>query len=442
MQIYVFNKDLEPVGIVENYTSAFWINRYFTNGNCEVCVPASAENLQLFKIGYYLIRYDSDLSCKIQKIEIDTNAQNGNVLIITGIDVKSLLDQRIVWETYETNTATQVLIRSMVYLSTVNTTPERIMTTTQNVGIIGFETPDQSLDGTSAYQVSYKNVGETIRKIVKEKGWGYRLRFGTITTGTPRPGFIFGLYKGADRSESVVFSPIYENLKESKFIIDASNMGNVTLVGGQGQGEERVLADLGATTSIDRYEFFTDAKDIPTTLTWAAFSQAYPLGATGETCYLDYITGRDYKIIVNKMFFPAYSQSQRDALIDEYGSVQYDRQRKSYVVNDAFVATVVSSNGTTPNDDDVVALRDSLYSVYLLNRGAEKIAEHGQKTSFDGVIIPDLTFKFGVDYFLGDIVSVRDEFGNNQAVRVIEVTENETATNKTFEIKFEKLEAE
>jgi len=442
MQIYVFNKDLEPVGIVENYTSAFWINRYFTNGNCEVCVPATAENLQLFKIGYYLIRYDSDLSCKIQKIEIDTNAQNGNVLIITGIDVKSLLDQRIIWEVYEANTKTEQFLRNIVYRSTVSADQARVMATPGGRGIIGFES-GQNFPDIIQSQYSYKNVGETIREIVKEKGWGYRLRFtNTLSEQNPRPGFRFGVYNGADRSETVVFSPMYENLKESKFIIDASNMGNATLVGGQGQGEERVLADLGATTSIDRYEFFTDAKDIPTTLTWAAFSQAYPLGSTEETCYLVYITGRDYKIIVNKMYFPAYSQSQLDALTDEYGSVQYDHQRNSYVVNGAFVATVVSSNGTTPNADDVVTLRDSLYSVYLLNRGAGKIAEHGQKTSFDGVIAPDLTFKFGVDYFLGDIVSVRDEFGNNQAVRVVEVTENETATKSTFEIKFEKLEAE
>ena len=169
MQIYVFNKDLEPVGIVENYTSAFWINRYFTNGNCEVCVPATAENLQLFKIGYYLIRYDSDLSCKIQKIEIDTNAQNGNVLIITGIDVKSLLDQRIIWGVYEANTKTEQFLRNIVYRSTVSADQARNMATPGGWGIIGFE-PGQNFPDKIRSQYSYKNVGETIREIIKTRG--------------------------------------------------------------------------------------------------------------------------------------------------------------------------------------------------------------------------------------------------------------------------------
>ena len=110
-----------------------------------------------------------------------------------------------------------------------------------------------------------------------------------------------------------------------------------------------------------------------------------------------------------------------------------------YVVNNAGIA---EANTNNPAADTTIILGDALYDLSLLNRGAEKLAEHGERTSFDGTIVPDLTFKFGVDYFLGDIVSVRDEFGNNQAVRVVEVTENETATNSTFEIKFEKLEAE
>ena len=434
MQIYVFNKDLEPVGIVENYTSAFWINRYFTNGNCEVCVPATSENLQLFKIGYYLIRYDSDLSCKIQKIEIDTNAQSGNTLIITGIDVKSLLDQRIIWGVYEANTKTEQFLRNIVYRSTVSADQARVMATPGGWGIIGFE-PGQNFPDKIQSQYSYKNVGETIREIIKARGWGYRLRFtNTLSEQNPHPGFLFGVYNGADRSETVVFSPMYENLKESKFIIDASDMGNVTLVGGQGQGVLREFAELGTSlaeaASVERHEFFTDAKDIPDTTRWEDFSTAYPGGTWENIGVSRYL----YKL---NMQFPILSNSQLADLQDRYpgGAVSGG----FYVVNNAGIA---EANTNNPAADTTIILGDALYDLSLLNRGAEKLAEHGERTSFDGVIVPDLTFKFGVDYFLGDIVSVRDEFGNNQAVRVVEVTENETATNSTFEIKFEKLEAE
>ena len=431
MQIYVFNKDLEPVGIVENYTSAFWINRYFSNGNCEVCVPATSENLQLFKIGYYLIRYDSDLSCKIQKIEIDTNAQSGNVLIITGIDVKSFLDQRIVWGNYSYNGRTEAILQNLVRNSLI-VLGDRGLKDSHGNFIISNDT-SQGFSQTRVQEISYKNVGEQVREICKEMGWGYRVRFGTLVAPT-RPGFLFGVYNGADRSETVVFSPMYENLKESKFIIDASDMGNVTLVGGQGQGVLREFAELGTSlteaVSTERHEFFTDAKDIPDTTRWEDFSAAYP-GGTWES-----ISAGRYLYKLN-MQFPILSNSQLADLQDRYpgGTVSGG----FYVVNNAGIA---EANTNNPAADTTIILGDALYDLSLLNRGAEKLAEHGEKTSFDGTIVPDLTFKFGVDYFLGDIVSVRDEFGNNQAVRVVEVTENETATNKTFEIKFEKLEAE
>lgn len=431
MQIYVFNKDLEPVGIVENYTSAFWINRYFTNGNCEVCVPATAENLQLFKIGYYLIRYDSDLSCKIQKIEIDTNAQSGNVLIITGIDVKSFLDQRIVWGNYSYNGRTEAILQNLVRNSLI-VLGDRGLKDSHGNFIISNDT-SQGFSQTRVQEISYKNVGEQVREICKEMGWGYRVRFGTLVA-PPRPGFLFGVYNGANRSETVVFSPMYENLKESKFIIDASDMGNVTLVGGQGQGVLREFAELGTSlteaASVERHEFFTDAKDIPDTTRWEDFSAAYP-GGTWES-----ISAGRYLYKLN-MQFPILSNSQLADLQDRYpgGTVSGG----FYVVNNAGIA---EANTNNPAADTTIILGDALYDLSLLNRGAEKLAEHGERTSFDGVIVPDLTFKFGVDYFLGDIVSVRDEFGNNQAVRVVEVTENETATNSTFEIKFEKLEAE
>ena len=431
MQIYVFNKDLEVVGIVENYTSAFWINRYFENGNCEVCVPATTKNLQLFKIGYYLIRYDSDLACKIRKIEIDTNAQSGNVLIITGIDVKSFLDQRIVWGNYSYNGRTEAILQNLVRNSLI-VLGDRGLKDSHGNFIISNDT-SQGFSQTRVQEISYKNVGEQVREICKEMGWGYRVRFGTLVAPT-RPGFLFGVYNGADRSETVVFSPMYENLKESKFIIDASDMGNVTLVGGQGQGVLREFAELGTSlteaASVERHEFFTDAKDIPETTRWEDFSTAYPGGTWENIGVSRYL----YKL---NMQFPILSNSQLADLQDRYpgGTVSGG----FYVVNNAGIA---EANTNNPAADTTIILGDALYDLSLLNRGAEKLAEHGERTSFDGTIVPDLTYKFGVDYFLGDIVSVRDEFGNNQAVRVVEVTENETATNSTFEIKFEKLEAE
>ena len=201
-------------------------------------------------------------------------------------------------------------------------------------------------------------------------------------------------------------------------------MGNVTLVGGQGQGVLREFAELGTklteAASVERYEFFTDAKDIPDTTRWEDFSAAYP-GGTWESIG----TGRFlYKL---NMQFPILSNSQLADLQDRYpgGAVSGG----FYVVNNAGIAEANTNNPAA--DTTIIPRRCAIWSFAFKSRRGEACRAR-RKNKLWRNDRSWLTFKFGVDYFLGDIVSVRDEFGNNQAVRVVEVTENETATNSTL----------
>ena len=112
--IYILDKNLKPIGIVEDYKSCIWANRYIEIGDCEIYIRASNNNLNLLKIGYYLIREDDEMICRIKKIEIDTDAEDGNYLIVTGYDVKDLLDQRIIWDTINIDGKIELGIRQMI----------------------------------------------------------------------------------------------------------------------------------------------------------------------------------------------------------------------------------------------------------------------------------------------------------------------------------------
>lgn len=96
--IFVLNNNFETVGLVDTYKSLIWANRYNDLGDCELYVPASNENMNLLKRGYYIRRSDDDMVCRIKKVELDTSPEDGNYLIVTGYDVKQWLDQRVVWE--------------------------------------------------------------------------------------------------------------------------------------------------------------------------------------------------------------------------------------------------------------------------------------------------------------------------------------------------------
>ena len=87
--IYVLNKNLKIIDVIDAYKSCIWSNRYNDLGDCELYIEASTKNLNTLKMGNYLIRLDDEMICKIKKVELDTNNEDGNYLIITGIDVKS-----------------------------------------------------------------------------------------------------------------------------------------------------------------------------------------------------------------------------------------------------------------------------------------------------------------------------------------------------------------
>ena len=432
MVFYILDKELDTAGVIDSYKEIIWANRYIEIGNCQLQVPATVENLQLLQIGFYIMRTDDEMVCKIVKIEVDTSIDEGNYLIVTGRDVKSMLDQRIVWGIKNYNTTYEAMIRSMITSSCISPTnlSRRFRNSTRNILSLGTAA---GFSDTVKEQISYKNVGEKIREICTRKKWGYK-----IILNSGNDSFLFYLYRGTDKSSTVSFSPGLDNLKNSQFAVDCTNMGNVTLIGGQGEGTNRVLTDVGTAESTNRFEFFTDAKDIPETITWGELKSAYPL--TGGS--ISYV-GVNYVYRQNNITFPYFSQTQLASLQSEYpnGTIVYDSQGNitGYNVSNAIIADLPNGN---PANDDSVTLREGLYTLYLLSRGVEKIAEHGEIIKFDGSVITGYMFEYRVDYNLGDLVLVSDEYGNSKKVRVIEALENDSANGYTLEIKFEDIEQE
>lgn len=75
-----------------------------------------------------------------------------------------------------------------------------------------------------------------------------------------------------------------------------------------------------------------------------------------------------------------------------------------------------TTSGGTLTDDEYLAL--------LQEKGAAALAESKIELNYEGEILPEVTFIFGVDYALGDIVETIDFFGNQNACRITEVIES------------------
>jgi len=419
--VYVLNKNLRPIGIADGYKSLIWSNRYNELGDCEIYTQATTENFEMFAIGNYLYRLDDDMVCQIKRIELDTSVEEGNYIIVTGYDAKALLEQRIIWGTMTCNGNVEDFVRSMILESIINADARRKMTKPDGTDL--FVLGDKAnFTEDNMEQVSYANVGEKIREICKQYQWGYRV-------GLNEGQLVFNLYKGEDKSDWVVFSPDYENLATTKYVTDNTNMGNVALVAGEGEGSERVKETIGTSRNLDRYEIYVDARDLSKRINYDTLVNSYPGGSIVQV-------GDDYFYQMASFDIQIFNNQQLVDLETAYpdGQVIDDKWYRVYNIN---IASVPFDDPSSNND---CILADVIYQTYLLSRGYDKLSGYGTSVTFEGVVEPYITFEYKKDYFLGDVVTVRNEYGITLEARITEIVEVNDDNGYSIEPKFEYIE--
>lgn len=67
------------------------------------------------------------------------------------------------------------------------------------------------------------------------------------------------------------------------------------------------------------------------------------------------------------------------------------------------------------------AIGTTAYNNLLKQRGQEKLAEHKETLSFEAVIDPNRSFRYGIDYNMGDIVSIFNNYNQESQSRILEI---------------------
>ena len=382
-EFYLLDNELNKKYIIDTYSSAIWAKRYNDIGDCELVISASEENFRKIEECKYITRNDDDMVCKIKKIEIQTDEENGNQLILTGKDITDILEQRIVVKQTNFNGLVEDYIRTLINDSIINpTNADRKIKNFVLADKIGFS-------DTIREQVTYDNVGIKIQKLCKQYGWGYRV---TINNGN----FVFALYRGGDKSKYITFSHNYDNISTTDYSKDNSNIKNVALVAGEGEGVARKTITIGNGTGIDRHELYVDARDISSEIDYDELLTNYPNGKE--------------KVINNVIY---------------------------YQVNGSNIAIITKNDaGEVTN----VQLCSNIYIENLKNTGYEKMSTYTSVTSFSGEVIVGMSYKYKEDYDLGDIVNIVNEYGISIDVRISEVIENQDDNGYTMEPTFENIE--
>lgn len=425
--IFILDADLRVTGVIDSYASLIWSKRYADVGDCELYLPADADKIELLRKGHYLARADDDMVCRIVKLEIKTSVDDGDFVTVTGRDAKAFLDQRIIWGTATCNGNVEEIVQNLVLDSCISPdNPDRALLKANDEPLLTLD-DSAGLHTIVSEQISYKPIGEKIREYCTAYGYGYRFRI-DLRNRIMR----FGMYAGVDRHRNVIFSKDFDNLSSSDYTDDETNMANVALIGGQGEGSERVLDVYGGGFGVDRYETFVDADDMSTEITFGELKDIYPLVADGGTAYITG-SGETWSYMVGTLDIQIMSDEHlEDLRHDKPGGTEITISgHLFYRLTNAKAASMTAQ---TPDEGDTVTLENFVYDVYLLNRGREKLAEYGRVITFDASILPDVTYQYKRDYDLGDLITIENKFGIRSIARISEIVEvNDTENGYSFE---------
>lgn len=349
MVIRVLDRSFNLVGVVDDYISVIWRPAYYDVGDFELYINASSEAVQLLQKNRYLVR-DTDIEVDeagnvtytkvmvIKNITLTTDAENGDHLTYTGRELKYLLHQRIVWKQTRMSSKVEYGIRRLVKENAIEPTDANRVIPDLVLGA------EAGLTESMDKQVTGKYLDESITEICATYGYGWEIFIYNTS-------MVFIVYQGLDRSYNqserpyVVFSDEFDNILNSEYQMQSEAYANTALIGGEGQGTERIYTSIGDSNSgLERYETFTDGSGI-------------------------------------------------------------------------------SQNKDSENE---IALED--YLLLLQEAGKESLAELAITEGFSGEVISDGAFKYGVDFFIGDTVTVVNHYGISKNVMVLSAIESQDET--------------
>lgn len=273
MQIEIYNMipaqdklSINLEAICDSFSSLLWDVEYYSCGAFEVYIAASPHNIEIFQTGRIVGRDDDkEHFGLIESVEIQTDAEDGDYLIVRGRFLMCLLERRIIFPTvnFTKETAYADIIKTVVQFNAVVSGVRRIP------GLSVGTATGSCWEQKTKLQISYDNLMRWVYTICEKIGGTANIRLSKTTNEQYE--MILELSQGSDRSimqeenPHIVFSDGYNNLLSFSYSTDISEQKNFAYILGKGEGEERKRTTYysgSEPTNFDRYEVYVDAKDM------------------------------------------------------------------------------------------------------------------------------------------------------------------------------------
>lgn len=254
VDLYIYNPNIELQGIIDSYSSLRWRRRFFEPGEFELHCKASAENLDLLREGNIIHRLDRQEAAIVEGITIGVSDNGASEEITaTGRMGSSMLDRRIITPTINFSGTVEDAMRLLVSNNAIAARPLLHLVLGDTKGL----TP------TCTFQATYKTVLSVCEVLAKAAPLGFRVRL-----DVPGKQWIFEVYDGVNRTVTqtarpyVLFSDEFRNITGPEYIRNTTGYANCAVVGGEGDGTNRIIVTVDRTGGEGRRELWVDAKDL------------------------------------------------------------------------------------------------------------------------------------------------------------------------------------
>ncbi len=441
MQAYLLDKNYIAQELLDEYDSFLWTDRYYECGDFEYYTGATQDKIDAWKVGYMLKSSFSDRIMIIENREIVTDNENGFKLKITGESGEALLKRRVIIKkvSYDKNTNVQNIIKQLITTNIIS--PSDTKRTISN--FIFEDSTDTAI--TSAVLLKEKEFyGEDLYTVIQEMCEAYG--FGFKVTLNSSNQFVFKLYCGVDRSFAqtslpyVVFSPEFNNIANTTYNYETTGKQNVVYLKSgdednpsgtweedtddEGTKIKRLNTDnalriiqVGTDTGIDRREHWATTSADTRYTEEEMEERGYTKPVQPEWGYWSDSTDEQGRPI--KVFHDDESVSEETK---QAAQEAYEEAMKVY--------------------EEAAKKPESVIISELTEEANDKLTEVQAKADFEGEA--DLThqFQYGIDYGLGDVLELINEFKMEGNVRMTEIIFSHDSSGETIVPSFRSLKEE
>lgn len=467
------------VALIENYHSLIWTDRYNECGEFELKIAATTENIIILKEDYYILASSiSEHAMIIEKIDLISDYVDGDYLLVSGRSVESILDRRIIYNklsfnganialsTDKANDASMVrnVINSIVSDNFVNVASNRriyefvdsILPSINDIATAD-NSPFISMNVTAELQ--NESCYDTIVSLCKDFGIGFKINLNQeVINNTTVIRFVLTLYYGlnltTDLSQNqsgkvVVFSEVFNNLESSEYALETRDYKNFvkidgiyhqtvneqetevpvsTYVVGQFYNKNNVL---NTATNIFRRETYLDATNISDKTNATATITHFDTGS------LTIVAIYDFDLMLSGISYSTAAHFTYRQL----SNVWYYTERNitlttAELLSSLGISVSVSPGGTIGDLSTITVtvyynsgsehkVDSTMFYKRLQNEGKATLIEKDIYEDFTAEVLPNITYKYGEDYSLGDIVTFTTKYGIIYNCRITEVTFSE-----------------